>query len=167
MFCGRLLKLKVLADPDGMEPTTTASNRRPAFDCFSMLLFNQIHLQPERMSTEVRQWAGGSPGVLHPASIRCRSAWLLPLALTHYRAIPPGRSKVTRLFSPTRVMPLLKRGQPRPATPLPPRGESMEVQVPACLCNWPRPTASGSCPLIGQPAWQLSTPENAARRRIR
>lgn len=29
--------------------------------------------------------------------------------------------------------------QPRPTTPLPPRGESMEVQVPACLWNWPRP----------------------------
>lgn len=129
----RLKKLKVLADLNGMEPTTTVSNRRPAFGRFSLLLFNQIHVQPRLMGTEVHQCAGGSSGVLHPVLSCCRSAGLLPLPLPHYRARPPERSKVTRLFMPTCVTSLLKRGQPRPTTPLPPRGESMEVQVPACL----------------------------------
>lgn len=88
------------------------------------------------MGTEVHQCAGRSSGVLHPVFIRSRSACLLLLQLTHYRARPLGRSKVTRLFLPTCVA-YWKGVEPRPTTPLPPRGESMEVQVPACLCNWP------------------------------
>lgn len=118
-----------------MGPTTTVSNR-----LFSLLLRYQIHQQQRLMGTEM------SDSVPAPPLAFCiqSSVTAAPRGSSHFHSHTTGHVLLGGQRSLDCSCQLVWRrywngGQPRPTKPLPPRGESMEVQVPACLWNWPRP----------------------------
>lgn len=95
-----------------------------------LLLFNQIHLQPRLMGTVVHQSVGGSSSAPRGSSLfHSHTTW--HVLSQGQRSLDCSCWLVWRRYC--------NGGQPRPTTPPPPRGESMEVQVPACVCHWPRP----------------------------
>lgn len=96
----------------------------------SLLLFNQIHLQPRLMGTVVHQSVGGSSSAPRGSSLfHSHTTW--HVLSQGQRSLDCSCWLVWRRYC--------NGGRPRPTTPPPPRGESMEVQVPACVCHWPRP----------------------------